>query len=205
MTIWEQVQSYTMIENGAIDLLVKYVKQVLTDGVPGDLAECGVWRGGCVMAMAYAMTELGQQRDLYLFDTFAGMTQPEEIDGEFANGLWKTEREWCYTSLKDVQANLATTGYPPEKLHYIVGPVEQTLPEFAPENLSLLRLDSDWYSSTKQELTHLFPRLSPGGILIIDDYHAWEGCKKAVDEYFGSLGIEIDKEIHSGHQVVVQK
>ena len=205
MTIAEQVKGFTVIESGSIDLLVKYVRQIVTDGVLGPMAECGVYRGGCVMAMAYALMELGQHRDLYLFDTFSGMTKPEEIDGVWPNQLWETERDWCYASLKDVQANLASTGYPPEKLHYVVGPVEQTLPEQAPESLSLLRLDSDWYSSTRQELAHLFPRLSSGGILIIDDYHHWEGCRKAVDEYFDSVGITFDKIPGAGHQVIIQK
>ena len=205
MTIAEQVKGFTMIESGSVDFLVKYVRQIVTDGVPGPMAECGVFRGGCVMAMAYAMMEMGQYRELYLFDTFSGMTKPEEIDGEFANSLWKTEQGWCYASLKDVQANLSSTGYPPDKLHYVVGPVEQTLPKQAPERLALLRLDTDWYSSTRQELVHLFPRLSSGGILIIDDYHAWEGCRKAVDEYFDSIGITFDRVPGAGHQVVIQK
>lgn len=205
MTISEQVKGFTMIESGSVDLLVKLVRQMVTDGVPGAMAECGVFRGGCVMAMAYALLETGQLRDLYLFDTFSGMTKPEEIDGGVANSMWETEQWWCYSSLKEVQANLATTGYPAEKLHYVVGPVEQTLPEATPESLALLRLDTDWYSSTKQELVHLYPRLSSGGILIIDDYHAWEGCRKAVDEYFDNLGVVFDKEVQPGHQVVIRK
>ena len=205
MTMYERVQAYTMVNYETIEILERAVREVVKGVISGAMAECGVCKGGCVMAMAYTLMELGQVRDLYLFDTFSGMTKPEEVDGVQSNQLWDTEENWCYASFAEVQANLATTGYPPEKLHYIVGPVEKTLPEFAPENLALVRLDTDWYSSTKHELVHLYPRLSLGGVLIIDDYNAWEGCKKAVDEYFDGLGVVVDKVPDAGHQVIVRK
>ena len=79
---------------------------------------------------------------------------------------------------------LYETGYPEEKIHFVQGRVEETIPASAPDSISLLRLDTDWYESTKHELVHLFPRLSPSGVIIIDDYGHWKGCRKAVDEYF---------------------
>ena len=82
-------------------------------------------------------------------------------------------------------------GYNTEKLHFIKGKVENTLPEYAPKQISLLRLDTDWYESTKHELTHLFPRLVSGGVLILDDYGYWAGAKKAVDEYFSQNKTQI--------------
>lgn len=191
-----------MVGYEAVEILERLVREVIANGVSGAMAECGVWKGGCMMVMALILKELGQERDLFLFDTFTGMTEPDQRDGEHGRGLFKTERDWCCASLSDVQANLATTGYPADRLHYVAGPVEKTLPEFAPDSLALLRLDTDWYSSTWWELQHLYPKLSPGGILIIDDYHAWPGCKKAVDDYFS--GMDLSKP-EPGHQVVVRK
>ena len=89
-------------------------------------------------------------------------------------------------SEESVRATLLETGYPPERLHFVRGAVEETVPAAAPEQLALLRLDTDWYESTRHELVHLYPRLSDGGILIVDDYGHWEGCRRAVDEYFAS-------------------
>ena len=81
---------------------------------------------------------------------------------------------------------MAQSGYPSEKLHFVRGPVEETIPDCVPEQIALLRLDTDWYESTKHELLHLFPRLQPGGVLIVDDYGHWQGAQRAVDEYFGT-------------------
>jgi hypothetical protein len=83
---------------------------------------------------------------------------------------------------------MTATGYPSNKIHFIKGPVEETIPRQMPSpSIALLRLDTDWYESTKHELIHLFPRLSAGGILIIDDYGHWAGARQAVDEYFAGL------------------
>jgi hypothetical protein len=82
-----------------------------------------------------------------------------------------------------VRAAVLSVGYPEEKVHFVQGPVEETLPEHAPAEIALLRLDTDWYASTKHELVHLYPRLAPGGVLIIDDYAYWRGARQAVDEY----------------------
>ena len=89
-------------------------------------------------------------------------------------------------SEQQVRETLLSTGYPSERLHLVRGPVEETLPTGAPAQLSLLRLDTDWYESTAHELRHLYPRLSTGGVLIIDDYGHWEDARRAVDEYFDS-------------------
>jgi len=90
----------------------------------------------------------------------------------------------CYSPLEEVKRNMEATGYPPAQISYIKGKVEDTLPAEAPAQIAVLRLDTDWYESTRHELVHLYPRLSPGGVLIIDDYGYWTGARKAVDEYF---------------------
>ena len=95
--------------------------------------------------------------------------------------------DWAYASLDEVRANMESTGYPMDKVFFIKGMVEETLPSKAPDSIALLRLDTDWYSSTKHELEHLYSRLSRNGILILDDYGHFLGARKATDEYFGTL------------------
>ena len=98
---------------------------------------------------------------------------------------------WCYSPIEDVKKNVLSTGYPERNVHFIKGKVEDSIPGHIPEKIALLRLDTDWYESTKHEMTHLFPRLVQGGVLIIDDYGHWEGARRAVDEYCADNGIHI--------------
>jgi hypothetical protein len=170
------------------------VRYVSINAVPGDIVECGVWRGGCMMAAARTLLELGDTtRTLYLFDTFDGMTKPGDRDVAFDGipatvALRQSKKEdansvWCYAPLGEVQEAIRTVGYPIDRIRFVRGRVEETLPLQAPDRVALLRLDTDWYESTRHELVHLFPRLSPGGVLIIDDYGHWKGARQAVDEY----------------------
>lgn len=147
-------------------------------------------------AILQLQAEGDENRDIYLYDTFAGMSPPSEVDKTYDGTLASTllesdaDRAWysCVSHLDEVQRNVSSTGYPAAKLHFVEGVVEETLPEFAPDDaIALLRLDTDWYSSTKHELTHLFPRLASGGLLIVDDYGHWQGAKRAVDEFFAEL------------------
>jgi hypothetical protein len=150
-----------------------------------------------MQAVALALRERGiTDRDLYLFDTFTGMTDPTDED-RAADGtpaaqlLAQSTRDakiWAVASLEDVQEGMAETGYPAERLHYCVGKVEDTLPGQAPERIALLRLDTDWYESTRHELEQLYSRVSPGGVLIFDDYSTWQGARKAVDEFIARTG-----------------
>ncbi len=190
-----RVAPFTMTSPERIAALCDAVRYVAANEIPGAIVECGVWRGGSMMAVAETLQQLAApDRDLYLFDTFAGMTPPSESDTRFdgaeAQQLLEHEsREdaksvWCVSGLDEVAANLATTRYPAEKLHFVPGPVEATLPAAAPEQIAILRLDTDWYESTRHELELLFPRLSPGGVLIVDDYGYWQGARRAVEEYF---------------------
>ena len=135
-------------------------------------------------------------RDLWLYDTFEGMPAPDENDFSKRSGpaqkkfddvkISDSASDWCRATLDDVQANIRIANYPADKIHFIKGKVEDTIPAQMPNSIALLRLDTDWYASTKHELEHLFPLLIPGGVLIIDDYGHWEGCRKAVDEYFAA-------------------
>jgi hypothetical protein len=177
--------------------LVAAVRYVVAAGVPGAFVECGVWRGGSVIAMIEALGTAGaEDRDFYLYDTFEGMTEPTEADTSplepSADDQWRRSGGRPYPELFDsshfgervVRENVLGTGYDSDLLHFVRGPVEETVPGVVPEQIALLRLDTDWYESTRHELEHLYPLLAPGGVLIVDDYGHWEGCRKAVDEYF---------------------
>jgi O-methyltransferase len=191
---------FTMTSVERMAALINAVTYVTQNGIPGDMAECGVWRGGSMMTVALTLLAHGDRsRSLYLFDTFEGMSSPTEddksLDGVSADVQLERDPHgtgiWCYASLDDVRTNIVSTGYPEEKIHLIKGKVEDTIPRNIPSKLSLLRLDTDWYESTKHELRHLYPILDTKGILIIDDYGHWQGAKKAVDEYFAELGSNI--------------
>jgi O-methyltransferase len=191
--ILRQVQPYTMTSLDRLAAVINAVKHITLRRVPGDIAECGVWRGGSMMAAALTLRMLGDtNRKLYLYDTFEGMSAPTRPDQSFdgndaADLLGQAPSQtgiWCYADLDDVKRNLLSTGYPNENIVFVKGKVEDTIPGQMPPALSLLRLDTDWYESTKHELTHLYPILSSSGVLIIDDYGHWQGARKAVDEYF---------------------
>ena len=200
--IISDAREFTMTSPARLAALLNAVDYVVRYKIPGDIAECGVWRGGSMMTVAHALLARNDvNRSLYLYDTFEGMSAPTDedtsADGTKAEQLLQSSEKgsgpwhfgvWCYASLEDVQANLAGTGYPKHKVHFIKGKVEDTIPAKLPPRLSLLRLDTDWYNSTKHELEHLFPLLNKGGVLIIDDYGAWQGARKAVDEYFADKG-----------------
>jgi len=192
-----RVRPFTMTTPERIVPAIQATEYVVRHNIPGGIVECGVWRGGSMMAIALTLLRLNRGNiPLYLFDTYEGMSQPSTRDGQRAVQEWEslqtpTRNEWCYASLGDVQSNMESTGYDKSLLFYFKGKVEDTIPGSAPEQISLLRLDTDWYESTKHELEHLFPRLAPGGILIIDDYGFWEGCRRAVDEYLGANRIRI--------------
>lgn len=194
--IIRRVRSFTMTSLERLASLLQAVAYVHAAKIPGDFVECGVWRGGSTMAAALMFIHLGDtSRHLHLFDTFQGMSEPTDsdkgIDGTSAEVLLAREKRgtgiWCHASLEDVKRNLASTGYPADKITYHQGKVEDTVPTSDLSQIALLRLDTDWYESTHHELRHLYPLLSPGGPLIIDDYGHWSGARKAVDEYLGSL------------------
>lgn len=189
-----KVAPYTMTSPQRVLALCEATAYVQANGIPGDIVECGVWKGGSMMAVADTLMKLGgADRNLVLFDTFEGMSPPTEldvaIDGESADRLLARSSPddaasvWCRASMDIVRQALDSTGYPPDKVQLVRGMVEQTIPASAPEKIALLRLDTDWYESTRHEMEHLFPRLSVGGVLIIDDYGHWKGARKAVDDY----------------------
>lgn len=194
--IYEAVAPFTMTSIERVVSLVQATKYILENKIEGDIVECGVWRGGSMMAVAYTLLQFGDTaRTLYLYDTFTGMPEPTSKDrllgGTPASQLLANTPEmsgiWCYADEHDVLGNLKSTGYPENRIRLIQGRVEDSIPRTLPNSISLLRLDTDWYESTKHELVHLYPKLTRFGILIIDDYGHWMGAKEATDEYFEQM------------------
>ena len=195
----ESFTPYTMTSRERRYHLLNAIRYIVHNQIPGDIVECGVWKGGSMMLVAKTLLDLGvRDRELYLFDTFNGMPRPESVDvdysGTSADERLRLESEtrssswvWAIASLLEVTKNMRTTGYPEQRIRYVRGLVEETVPLSAPEKIALLRLDTDWYASTKHELIHLWPRLVSGGVLIIDDYGDWKGARKAVDEFVAEL------------------
>jgi|688.fasta_scaffold222625_2 O-methyltransferase len=189
-TMGSAVQQYTMWQS---------VEHVENNAISGDIIEFGVWRGGMAMIAAEALGRRCSPRNLVLFDTFSGMTKPDEHDSELysmqpANmllnresnkvGKWTT---WANASLEDVQFGLSKCCIPKEQVKFVVGDVHNTVPSNLSESISVCRIDTDWYSSTRHILENCWDRISPGGILILDDYDIWSGARKAVDEFFLSI------------------
>lgn len=202
METYKKVRPYTMTSPERIVSLCEAVRYIHDKKIEGDIVECGVWKGGSMMAVADTLLRMGDtNRNLYLFDTFEGMPPPTENDVDIAGASAKAlldnsdkekdESVWCRATLDVVKDALGSTGYPSEKTHFVKGMVEDTIPEFIPEKIALLRLDTDWYESTKHEIEHLFPRLAKGGVLIIDDYGHWQGARKAIDEYIKNNHVRI--------------
>lgn len=190
------VLPYTMTTVERLATLINAINFVERYHLEGAIAECGVWRGGSMMAVAHMLLAHGNtSRDLYLYDTFEGMSEPTDrdvsIDGESAStrmsAYKRSSDRWCFASLEDAKSNLYSTGYPPEKIYFVKGGIEDTIPAAMPSRLALLRLDTDWYESTRHELTHLYPLLVGHGVLIIDDYGHWKGARQAVDEVFSEV------------------
>lgn len=204
IAIIRAVERYTLTGIERISALIRSVRYIVGNDIPGDFVECGVWKGGSVMAMALTLLELQhQERGLFLFDTFSGMTDPgdEDVDylGRRAETIFEDVRH--AVSQEEVEAAVFSTGYEPAKIHFVPGAVEETIPAQAPEKIALLRLDTDWYQSTRHELVHLFPRLAPGGVIIVDDYGHWQGARRAVDEYLAQHEISLPLEAidYTGH------
>jgi len=208
--IYNQCKEFTMTSKERMRALYGAVEHIIRLDIPGDFVECGVWRGGSSMLVALSLVEFNEMnRKIYLYDTFKGMSKPSSRDFRvvdrslLAGKKWEQKKakgynKWCFSPLSEVKKNMTLTGYPQDKLIFIKGEVEKTIPNTIPKKIAILRLDTDWYESTKHELIHLFPRVSENGVIIIDDYGYWAGSKKAVDEYFTDKSIPMNMIDDSG-------
>jgi O-methyltransferase len=197
---FRDIAPYTMTSPERIWAMFSACEYIDKAKIEGDVVECGVWRGGNMILAKKTHQLVPLSRKFWLYDTFAGMSEPTKHDRSFAGPLASsmmakyakpTHSEWCYASLEDVKANFEKFRVLDDSVKFIKGKVEDTLKiaENRPEKIALLRLDTDWYESTKAELEVLYPRLQAGGVCIIDDYGHWQGARKAVDEYFKGQAI----------------
>jgi len=188
------------------------IKYIIENNIEGAIIECGVASGDFEVAWINELKKLGHTRDIYMFDTFAGLTEPSQFDytcenakiykmsSEQVHNEWSSKKvndklnNWCYTPLDQVQSRLNALGYPSENLHYIVGDVMETLKDRKniPEKIAILRLDTDWYESSKVELEEMYDNVVKGGVIIFDDYYHWDGQRRATDDFFKMRGEEYE-------------
>lgn len=185
----------TMVSDQQLYAALSSIQYIVENSIPGDIVECGVWRGGCSIAMALKLRQLNDERKLWLFDTFSGMTEPTINDvhsqtntpafSKYFRTLTSSGSSWCAASSDEVLNNLRTFNLLPF-FRLVEGDVQQTLalPSNLPDSISLLRLDTDWYESTLAELNVLYPLVVPSGVILLDDYGHWSGARKAVDQFF---------------------
>jgi O-methyltransferase len=186
----------TMTSKDNLAATILSVRYTVRNNIGGDFVECGVWRGGHSIAAALTFELYDSDKKVFCFDTFQGMTKPTYLDKDTAfnssamkkySALNNSEyNAWCYSPIDEVINNFNEAGISSDRFKLIKGDVLETLPKFKSGNISILRLDTDWYESTRKELEFLWPKLTKFGVLIIDDYGHWAGSKKAVDEFFKS-------------------
>jgi O-methyltransferase len=213
-----RVQPYTMtMREGpeAAYALFQAVRYVTANKIKGAIAECGVWRGGSMMLAALALRHFGDTaREFYLYDTYEGMTRPDDVDVDYDGNPMR--QAWAEAqrdgkvigyggAVETVRSYLKTTGYPMEKMHFVAGDVLETIPATLPGAIAILRLDTDWYKSTLHELTHLYDLLSPGGVMIIDDYGWCRGARQATDEFFAGRDFSpLMQRLNQGARLVIK-
>ena len=180
----------TMIGLRRLDHLEDCVRQVCANGVPGDLIESGVWRGGASIFMRAVLRALGDtERMVWVADSFQGLPKPDASRYPDDEG----DRLWRETTLavpvEEVKANFAKYGLLDDQVRFLVGWFADTLPSAPMERLAVMRLDGDLYESTIVALRALYPKLSPGGYVIIDDWGAMPQCRKAVEDFRSEAGV----------------
>ena len=199
------MKKYTMIPIEHTFFLKNVLDFINKENITGDIVECGVWKGGCIMIMQYLQKKFNDNKIFWLYDTFQGMTEPvEEFDGDNAQNIWK---DVCISSLNEVKNNVSEIKYNNDNIRYVVGDVCKTLEQSnnLPDEISILRLDTDWYESTKKELDVLYNKVVDNGIIIIDDYYCWQGSRKAVDEFIVGKNIKILNLSYTGSRFCFQK
>jgi O-methyltransferase len=197
--IIKSVKPYTMTSHERLYQLIYCVKYVIENNIPGDLVECGVWRGGSILTMIKTLQSLKvSDRKLQLFDTFSSddifetksaVAEDTPFQGSLEEIKESSGMDFS-VDLDDVKRVMRETGYPFENVVFNVGRVEETIPQSQIDRISLLRLDTDWYDSTKFQLEELYDKVVPNGVVIFDDYGFWKGHKKAADEFLEKRNIK---------------
>lgn len=178
--LYTLAKPYSMIHVPGFFNLYQSVRYIVENRIIGGLAECGSFLGGAAIFIGLAARHFGTTRPLWAFDTFTGFPA-----GSHDSRLGEPVRGPRYADfLGAVRTNFDTVLGPSPEVTLVQGDVRETLPVTETGELALLRLDTDFYDSTRAELEHLYPRLVPGGVLIVDDYGLYDGSRRAVDEYF---------------------
>jgi len=206
----EIVAPFTMTSVERMAALYDSLEYIRANNIQGDFVECGVWKGGNILGiMEYLAFHKMTDRKVFLYDTFEGMTPPEDIDkdhnGRKAESI--LQDVMCISPIDEVREIIGRSSFPLANVTFVVGDVCITLNNannLHKNNLALLRLDTDWYASTKKEMEVLYPKLNFGGVLIVDDYGHWKGSKTAVDEYFEGQGISprIEQIDYTGIKII---
>ena len=199
--LYQMVLPYTICGHRRLRGLYEAVEAVVSREIPGDIVECGVARGGSAALMGLALKQLGARRALWAFDTFEGLPPPTPADPD-----WKIARIYTGTyrgAFEDVASLFGRLGFLTEA-RLVKGLFQETLPTCALRAIAVLHIDGDWYESVKACLTHLYDRVSPGGIIQIDDYGHWKGARKAVDEFMHQRlpNTHLRRLDYSGRQLV---
>ncbi len=191
---------YSMVGQARLDNLDMLANRVIEEGVPGDLVETGVWRGGCTILMKAIVDKHGDtERQVWCCDSFEGLPPPNETDQKLSETSDFSECEFLAVSKEQVQANFRRFGLLDDRVQFLKGWFCDTLPTAPIEKIAILRMDGDLYESTMDALSNLYDKVSDGGYIIIDDYYSWNGCRTAVDEFRKARGIESPLEKIDAH------
>lgn len=189
--IIKKTRGYTLTSHEKLYQLIGIVKYLIDNKISGDFVECGVWRGGSILAMIETLKLLKVDHiKIHLFDTFSvndmlETTAAIEEDKPFESS-GPVSLEQLSVDLESVKKLMRSTGYPQENIIFHVGRVEDTIPKSSIDSIALLRLDTDWYDSTRLQLESFYHKVENNGVVISDDYGYWEGHKKAVDEFLAN-------------------
>ncbi len=209
-SILETIKPHTHVNYQRLKFLWEVAERVAVKGTPGAFVETGVWRGGCAGILSYISKEYDYKNGLYFFDSFEGLPQPTSEDGKDAETFAVGKNKGKLKSIKKVQAEenyikellFNKLEIDPSKVNIIKGWFQDTLPVYKDKigDIAILRLDGDWYESTKASLENLYDLVRQGGYVIIDDFYFWDGCRKAVEEFIinNKLQVEIQRQDASG-------
>lgn len=192
--IFAKIRPYTMASFAKLMNILALTKKIEYFGIPGAYVECGVWKGGCGALMAYQSEHSKASREIWLFDSFEGLPEPSPIDGKEAISLAKGRSSGNLKSIDECKASedevkrllFEILRLQKDQIHIEKGWFQNTLPKTRSQigTIAILRLDGDWYESTKCCLENLYDLVSLGGFVILDDYGFWEGSRKAVHDFF---------------------
>jgi O-methyltransferase len=189
------VRANTVVSRSKLSTLYSLARRIEAGGIGGIVAECGVFRGGSAALLAAATSP---SRQVYLFDSFQGLPEPGEKDGQQAHSLYR--EGWCQGTAVDVRDICRRLGVADSRVHLVVGWFQDTLPRFEAHPVALLHIDADWYESVQLCLETFYDRVAPGGYIVFDDYGRWEGCTRAVDEFLSARGLR--DQLVDGHYLV---